>query len=352
MTGAMFSSRRRFAPLVSHGLLLALAALAPAPATAATRPVVLRFQGPEPAAGCPGEAELRERVASLTLGPAFVEAGGPEARVAVTQTPEGLAAGVVVLEGGAPIGDRHLETVAGDCPALMASVALSLVLFIDPVRGSEIARVPQAPITPRPAPPPPSAAPPPTAPPTDAPAPAPAPTPPGTPWVLSLVVGPLVSAGQGPEVVGALDAGLRAEHGRFAAGLAVRPQWPADTPRDGGTIASNGLTAVPAACLYFDPVELCGLARVGALWVEGQGFTETASQRLNVLDIGARAAWMIRVSRTLAVRAQAELTAPLAHNTVVINGEDAWQTPDVGGTFALELCWDFFTNSEVGARSR
>jgi hypothetical protein len=347
----MSSSFRRFVLCNPLGPLAALALTSPA--LAATRPVVLRFQGPDPVAGCPGEAELRERVSSLTLGAAFVEAGGPEARVAVTQTPQGLAAGVVVLEGGAPVGDRHLETVAGDCPALMASVALSLVLFIDPVRGSEIARVPQAPITPRPAPPP-SAPPPASAPPppTAPPAEAPTPEPPHTPWVLSLVAGPLVSAGQGPEVVGALDAGLRAEHGSFAAGLALRPQWPADTPRDGGTIASNGLAAVPAVCLFFDPVELCGLARVGALWAEGQGFAQTASQRLNLLDVGARAAWMIRVSRTLSVRAQAELTTPLAHNTVVINGEDAWATPDVGGTFALELCWDFFTNSAAGARSR
>lgn len=344
----MSSSFRRLA-LLNPVVALALAA----PAMAATRPVVLRFQGPEPAAGCPGEAELRERVSSLTLGAAFVEAGGPEARVAVTQTPEGLAAGVVVLEGGASVGDRHLETVAGDCPALMASVALSLVLFIDPVRGSEIARVPQAPIPRRPTPAPPA----PPAPPTEAaPAPAPAPAaetpPPGTPWVVSLVAGPLVSVGQGPEVVGGLDAGLRAEHGSFAAGLALRPQWPAETPRDGGTIASTSFTAVPAACLFFDPVELCGLARVGAIWAEGQGFAQTASQRLNLLDVGARAAWMIRVSPTLSVRAQAELTAPLAHNTVVINGEDAWRTPDVGGTFALELCWDFFSNSDARARSR
>ncbi len=312
-------------------------------AHAATRPVVLRFDAPAAEAGCPGAAELRERVASLVQGSAFVDAGIREATVSVQAGPGALTATVAVSVNGALAGDRRLETVAGDCPALMASVALSLVLFIDPVRGVELAQVPQAPIAPRPVPPPPP--PPPTAPPPPPPS-APPPPPPSAPprvWTLALEAGPTGGVGLTPGATVGLDLGLRAQTESWAAGILVRPHLSSTLAWKGGTVKGTALATEPEICGRLVGAELCAVALVGLLWVDGQGYGHNDAWRLNLLEAGVRADYALTVAETLDVVLAGEVLTPLARATLLVNDKKAWRSPAVAGALSLDLRWRFFS---------
>jgi hypothetical protein len=320
-------------------------------ARADTLPVVLRFQGPGAVAGCPDAAALRERVTSLVAGPAFVEAGPRVAAVDVRSVGDALSAEVVVTVDGAPAGERRLETVTGDCPALMASVALSLVLFIDPVRGAVLATAPQEPIVP-PAPPseppaPPSAAPaPPTeppAPPSDPPAPpseAP-PPPPASSWTLALQAGPAATAGLAPGVSPAADVGVVAATGPFAAALHLRGQWPATLARDGGTVRGTTVGLEPLACGVLARFEGCAAALAGLLRAEGSGYSHSDARWVGLLYAGARVSYVLPVGEALDVVAAAEALTPLARATLLVDGATVWRSPALAGSALVDLRWRF-----------
>lgn len=330
--------------LSAAALILASAAVA----RADTQPVMLEFQGPGAAFGCPGESELRARVSGLATGPAFVSDGPRRARVMVARTPDGatLTADVTLEVDGAPAGERHLATRGGDCPNLMAAVALSLVMAIDPVQGEALSARPQAPLRPAGEP-----EPSPDGPPSSAPAdvdaasdPAPA-APEAHPIALSVVAASGALLGVTPGAGADFDLGVHAKRGRLAGGLALRAGWPVETWRDGGSARALPLVAVPSACFVVEPVDLCVVGLLGALWVEGRGYTETAAARIHTMNAGARATWGIRVAEALEVAASAEVFAPLVHNTLLVNGATVWETPAVGGAASLGLRWRFFDTS-------
>lgn len=307
-------------------------------ATAAPRPVALGFDDRSGDPGCADEAALRARVAGLVEGPAFDPASTRRAAVRIEATPRGLRATVRVLDGDRALGDRAIETARGDCPALLASVALSLVLVIDPVRGMRLMGAPPPPLPrtqpPSPPPPPlrqtqpPRPPPDPAAPPTPAPPPAP---PRPAPTALEVDAGVLATLGATPGLGGGFALGAALRRPRWSAGLEARLQPPSTTAHAGGEVHAALLLGGARGCWHPGPHALCAVALFGLQPVAGRGFAAEADALAEVGLLGLRATAGIDLPIDWSLRAGVELLAPLGTTRLLVDGAPAWTSPAVAG---------------------
>ncbi len=318
-------------------LLIALALSAPA-ALAAPRPVALAFEDTTAEPACADEAALRARVVGLVDGPAFDADARRRATVRISADGGRRLARVKVLEGQRVLGDRQIETVRGDCPALLASVALSLVLVIDPVRGVALMGAPPPPLPP--------SAPPPSAPPRPSPAAPPDPDPPAaqppaasprraSATRLDLEAALVTTVGATPGFGG----GWSLAGGLYRAGWSVaieaRLQPPSTVAHGGGRVRAALIAGGLRGCGQRGIFELCALARVGLQPVSGRGFDRDATSTAEVAFAGGRLGLRVPLLQGWAIVGGLELAAPLGTTALRVDGRTAWQSPPVVGAALL-----------------
>ncbi len=310
------------------------------------RPVTLTLED-RSAAGCPGEAELRARVALLLRDEVgFDEDADRDVKVAVERHEDRLRATIQLLERGAVAGERILETEPDDCPALMAAVALNLVLAIDPMRGMELATVEHPPVLPEgtkaPEEPPDSApvvvvdpeepAPPPPPPPAEVPDPAP------PMWIETGGYG-VTSFGITPGIGGGGSLDLALRRGWWSVAVEGRGLLPSSAEHAGGEVDANLLAGGAWGCARYFGFGACAGGLMGVQVVGGDGFVDSRDAVAEVAYLGFRGFTDVALGDEWAVRLWGEAIGPVGTTRLTVSGREAWESAVLVGAFGLGAVW-------------
>ncbi len=317
------------------------------------RPVALEFED-RAAVGCPGEAELRARVALLLRDEvAFDEDSSRVARVGIARRGPRIRATVRIVAGDRLVGERLLETDPGDCPALMAAVALNLVLAIDPVRGMRLARVEQVPVRPA------------GAPPLER-------RPDRPPSVSVVTVGPLAprkvvtptwleagaysvtSFGMTPGVSAGASLDVALHRPGWSVMVEARGLGSSTTEHGAGEARASLLGGGAWGCLRAYDFGACGGGVIGAQIVGGDGFEEGREAVAEVAYLGVRGFAEVPLTESWWVRLWVDALGQVGSTRLTVSGETARDAPPVVGAFGLGAVWRFRFhdgNGEPGSMS-
>jgi hypothetical protein len=262
------------------------------------------------AATCPDEAAVRAAVAARLGYDPFFPWASTTVVVDVERKESGFRAEVkLVDEQGVVRGTRHLETKESECTSLMAAMALTISLVVDPLSLTSPGHpnVEPAEASPEPPPEPPAAL-------VIAPPAKPSPSPRSGPEPIHLFggVGVLGSLGTAPSLTFGGDVFLGLQRRMFSFELEARGELPsssASTPA--GAVQSERVMGSLVPCLHLGVGLFCAVGSLG--WVHASGSDATAQSGSALAGaIGARAGIELKVGTVLRLRAYADLLGELA----------------------------------------
>jgi hypothetical protein len=295
------------------------------------------------AEACPGPGELASAVAARLGYDPFVDGARAPRVVSVRVSRRGREAHghVEMRDGGHSSGSRDLAS--RDCGELVASLAVAVAIGIDPL---SLTRAPPAPgsssppprLPPRMPPPPPSRALPQPPPPTPSSAPS-APPEEADPLRFRATAGALVSLGATPTANVGLTASAGARLRIASLALEGRADFPvaSSAVTGGGAISASLLVASLVPCVHLGLAQACLLGTVGALRGEGEGVSDPRRDTRLYAAAGGRIGVEVPLGRLVALRAHADLLAPVTQVTYQVNDRDVWTTPPVSAALGLGI---------------
>jgi hypothetical protein len=311
-------------------LLGALAALARS--AAAAERAELAYEREPALTTCPDEGEMRERVAARLGYDPFEAGAGRRVTVRLRRVGRSIEGLVAMRDAsGAPAGERRVSSAAGDCRELGDALAFTVALLVDP--RAAMGEAPAASSPPSSAPP--ASSPSPREPsPFDEPPPPAAPAPPREGLRVVAVAEATLSAGTVPEVSPGLAAGSFLAARRWAIGLEIRGDLPAEA-RDGDRAVRAWLLAANVVpCGRLGVVLLCAVASVGALQGSSVGPEAPASNTTLHLALGPRLGVWVPLTDVLSVGAHADALFQLGRAQLVVGDVEIWSSPVLAGIVA------------------
>ena len=315
----------------------AMTSIASAAEAADTSSLRLDYRLPESLAGaCPSASSFRDLVVAR-LGydpfttPSPDRAAQGEMRVVFTAHDRRVQVEALLARPGRPLpAPRVLEGSERECDSLVAAIATTLAIALDPdveTRGPASVPPPPSPRVPPPAQPP--------------PAPLPqSPPPVRVPISLFATLAPVVSIGLAPSASlgGEVGAGLR--RGRFSIEGLVRAEGTPSSSsvssrvRLGATVFEGA--AVP--CGDIASARLCAVLHVGVL----NGFDpDLPANRVNngsvYVSLGPRAGYAFRLSSAVSLEPSVEADFSLVRTKLVVDSGVAWVQSVVAGSAAVTL---------------
>jgi hypothetical protein len=316
-------------------LALVLLAARSALADQTARLVYARGLGAE---ACPDEGALRTAVAARLGYDPFRPVAALTVIASVSRVGSVYSGDVRLLgERGDEVGLRSIGQGSERCDEIVATVALSISVAIDPLL---LVRPPSAPPPPPPAASLASDAPPPgpVAPAESPPVPPvrAAPARPVHPFVGFALVGSVLSA-PAAAIGAALSAGGRV--GMFSLAAEAR----ADLPSPTGTskLSSFLVLGTVAPCVHASVVFGCAFASAGVLTAAANGITNPQTARAVYGALGPRAGVELPIGPHVALRASLDLGVPLVRYPLEVNHDPAtkyspsavWLAMAVGATY-------------------
>ena len=134
-----------------------------------------------------------------------------------------------------------------------------------------------------------------------------------------------------------------ARFGALYLGAEVRADLPGSTEVGRGTVRAGQLIGAAVVCGQTSWVGACGVLGGGILRSESDNVLAATSASTPWMTLGPRVFLDLPFSRTVRLRFQADLTAPLTRTTLVVGHVEVWQSPVVafsagsGLIFALPL---------------
>ena len=312
---------------------------APAHANPTARLVYVRSAG---AAACPDEDALRTAVAAR-LGYEPFRHTAPVTLVARVTRVSGLYRGEVELldENGIERGTRALAERTDRCEDVVAAMALTASIVIDPLSLTRSAPPPDATadvtdFQSTPAPPPPAVAPPPPRT-VEEEAPRPPPSRPtrarpfvGTTFIGAFGVEPAASFGM------SAFAGLRGK----VVSLALEGRADLGTSTDVapvGSVSSRVVLGSVIPCFHTGPAFVCPMGSLGLLTGSSSSIAGPRSNSMLFASVGARVGVELNLSGPLALFSATELGVPMTRPEFRIDGRSVYQQPAITGSVLLGL---------------
>lgn len=338
----MISGTRRclFAAVAALGMLFATEGAARASTTA--RLVYLRGVDTE---SCPGEGELRDAVAARLGYDPFTPSALDTLFTEVDKSGGGFVARVKLVSHDNTVrGARVLQT-SGACADLMASLALTISIAIDPMAGTRKGRPEGLPPDEREVDPNAASSASSGEPIADAEPPLPAappPPPPAPRVVFALGGGALGSVGYAPAPALGFAAFVRARLGDASLGLEGRADLPASTDVSaGGRVRSSLLAVTLLPCGHVGVLFGCARGSLGSLQAEGLDVTDPGTASAIWAAAGVRAGAELPVSRIFALRLHADGDVLITRYSLRIGGSTSYRYPAVAGALGLAVVATF-----------
>jgi hypothetical protein len=333
--------RARFARAASAAAVLVLSS-ATALAFPSGRLIYARDPGTE---SCPDESVVRRAVSKRLGYDPFFASADKTIIVTVAREPERLAAHVRLVDASGTVqGLRDLTAPRDRCDDLVAALALSISIAIDPASAdrptppsADVDEPPPVPLSQAPVP---TAAPPPAPPPAKAAAPPlqkPEPDrPAAAPLVWQLGAGGFGSIAAMPSArVGGLVYGqLRAD--AFALGLELALDAPSSSEIEGATFKSSSIALALYPCLRFGVMFGCAMGQVGRMSAEGTNAPSGPGNGLLVRS-GVRLEADLLLDESLVLRLHSDLLATLAAVRITSDQTEIWKTPLLSGTLGVAV---------------
>jgi hypothetical protein len=325
----------RLVAIAAAAVVLALGGRANAepPATATTaRLVYLRGAGTDT---CPDEGALRDAVAARLGYDPFTPFSLDTLFAEVDRDGPAFVARVkLVAHDNTVRGARTLKTT-GACDDLMATLALTISLAIDPM--ASIRGGPPEGLPPKERPveihedanvePPPPAAPPPN----DE---APAPPPPSRPVRIAVGAGVLGAIGTAPGPGVGFLLFARARLGDVSGTLEGRADLASggDADEGPGRVSSSLLAATLMPCGHTGDFFACARGTLGRISAEGLDVTHPGSSTALWASAGGRIGWELGLGRLFAVRIHGDADLVLTRYALSIGGRTAFRYSPVAGS--------------------
>jgi hypothetical protein len=303
----------------------------------------LIYSRPPEAATCPDEEAVRAAVAARLGYDPFFPWAPTTVVVDVTRTDSRFRADVRLIdEHGLVRGARHLETKGSECTDLMAAMALTISIVVDPLSLTSASPVPQSedstttlPVADPPQPPPSAPVmtplqPPPPAPPLPDPIHAYA----GAGVLGSVGTAPAVSFG-GDLLVGVRQRALSLE-------VDVRGELPASRALAAGTVQTERLIGSLVPCLHLGVSLFCAVGSVAWVHASGSGLTEDGGGSAIAGALGVRAGVELRLGPIVRIRGYADLLAELFPPQLQIGTTNVYPLSPVSGDLGLAALVQFF----------
>jgi hypothetical protein len=310
----------------SLAIVLGAMVLAPAAASAAPRASTrLAYVRDVSAAACPDESALRQEIAQRIGYDPFAPAALERVSATITSS-AGTFRGVVQYEdeAGQVRGARELD--ANDCAELVSSLALTVVILLDPP-GAHVAPEPGPILTPFDPPRMPAPEPPPSRP----------SKPPAARARLRAGAGTLGSIGVAP----APSVGLYAFLGLQLERWGVDAEGRLDLPSSSDGARTSLVLGTLAPCRVQGPLHFCLTASFGALNGEGLGAGEPRSARTFYSTVGPRVGLELPITPAWRIHARVDATIPLTPTTLRQGGAELWTTPIVGAALGIGVTGHF-----------
>jgi hypothetical protein len=303
------------------GATIAILASSPRAAASPRAATRLSYVRDLSAATCPDESVLRQEIAQRLGYDPIAPAARDRVSAVLTSADERFRAVVQYEdEAGRVRGARELD--ANDCGELVSSIALTVVILLDPPGAHaapplapEPADVPVVPVV---APPPPPSD---RAPPRDAQGRA----------RLRTGAGSLGSVGVAP----APALGFYAFAGAQLERWSVDAEGRADLPASSTDARTSLVLGTVAPCLREGLLLFCATASFGVLHGEGLGAGEPRRASTFYSAVGPRMAVELPVAPFLRFHARVDGAVPLTPTTLRQAGAEIWTTPTVGGSVGL-----------------
>lgn len=318
------------------GILLLVLAAPHAEASPSAKLVYVRGSGAET---CPPEADLRKAVAVRLGYDPFFPAASKTVVAQVTRAPKEYRGRVqIVGDDGNVRGEREISTSGDDCSELTSAMALAVSIALDdldepsPVARSEASTPQTEPAAPVGEP----SREPPRTPSNEAPAAA-KPAAAASRVELTGSVGPTISIGTAPVVLGA-DLAVALRWPRVAARVDVRGELSSSHQMaTGGEVSTNLGLATGSLCLRFGLPFACAGGGAGIVWSHTEGITRPASDRaivpVGVLRVGVQAPLGTRIYLEPSV----EMGGSFSPQSVVVDGRSVYDMPLVWAVLGVQV---------------
>jgi len=298
--------------------------------------VRLTYERSPAAADCPDKETVLDAVrARLGFDP-FREPAEIAIRASVTRTADELTADLRLSDDRSEGGEKRLVSRRADCSELASAMELALSIAIDPLSVTGVAPAPASPPAP-------------SRPitvfvETLAPAPLPSSSPPGPagpPKFLLALGGAVGSVGTSLSPTLGFLGGFGLASERWSVSLEGRADLPASREVEGGHITLSMLSGTLVPCLHRRPFSGCLLASFLALRGSGYDLDDARQLTTTLLALGSRVALELPSTGAFAVRAHADVLAPLARTTLKVGGQPVWTSPPVSVTLGVAAVVNF-----------
>jgi hypothetical protein len=305
-------------------------ALMDAPADAPTRIEYVRGPGAE---SCPDEGALRAAVIEKLGRDPFTDARSGRSLVAkVTRDGQTFRATIRLVDAdGKTLGTRGLAHDGPRCDDLVASMALSMSVAIDP-HADDAPRVePSEPVpTPAKAQPERREVPPRTS------------MEPPDPIHIEAAAAPAVWVGAAPSasVGGSAFAAVRFRS--VSLGLGGRTDLPASRRVSGAFVETSLAVGMLVPCAHVSIVELCGVLAMGSLRATSRDVPSPKEASGFHALAGARIGLALPVTSVFAVWAHADVMAALTRQTLGLDGTEVYTLPRISSGLGIGFRVRFF----------
>jgi hypothetical protein len=292
----------------------------------------------DPALGarCPDDAAVRALVAArLGYDPFVTERVPRTVELRVHQHGGGLQGHVTITDGRTAPAVREMASPSADCEGLVASLAVTIAVGIDPLSLAPPPATKSEPLEPEP--PSKSEWPPDS---DEKRPPQPAPPPPSA--QLEVHAGPIVAVGAAPAPSLGVTVGAGPRWRSMSIGIEGRVDFPASTPGElGGEVSSSLLLGNIVPCIHFGPARACVLASAGVLRSSGEGVSDPNQDTRFYASLGARAGAELPLGQRFALAAHVDFNATLTRVTLSLDGRDVWKTPPVSAAGGVDFVVKF-----------
>jgi hypothetical protein len=318
------------------GIVLLVLAAPRAEASPSAKLVYVRGAGAEV---CPPEADLRQAVAVRLGYDPFFPAASKTVVAQISRVPKGFRGRVqIVGDDGNVRGERDIATTGDDCGELTSAIALAVSIALDDLDEPS----PSGP----PDPPAPAAEPiPPAATPSPEPAraqpregqPTTKPSPTATRMELTGSVGPTISIGTAPVVLGA-GVALGLQFPRVAARLDVRAEHTfSQEMATGGQVSTDVALAIGSLCLRFGLPFACAGGGAGIIWSHTEGLARPASDRALVPIMALRLGVQAPLGARFYLEPSIEAGGNFTPQRVVVDGRSGYEVPALWGVLGVHV---------------
>jgi hypothetical protein len=146
-------------------------------------------------------------------------------------------------------------------------------------------------------------------------------------WSLGTHVGG--AFGEAPAPAVAVSAWLGVRRGWGSLNLEGRLDLPASASADKGTVSATSSRIALVPCLHWRALGGCAVVSAGLLYGKSTGVEAPSSDSSFVATAGLRAFGEWPVTSSLALRGGFDVTSPMHGARLVVQGREAWATPPV-----------------------